>query len=451
MSSSPASLEPPDDEARNDGDKKLDELKETLRQQIPPLSAVSLLSANVAPSASAGAGVGVVVAHRRKPSILANALSGALSAVLAEVVLFPVDTVKLLTQTAAAGDPSNFFSVFIRTLHERGLSGLYRGLRTHIFKESIHSFNYWVWHGFLFRHFTRAEDTSLTPTTHRLLINLIAKQLNWLCTVPFEVVASVNQLSANSPGFLAIAMQLYKEGGIGNFYRGLGISLVLAINPAIMNTLITTGLRLAAFVKMQLGADAEEARDHGPAVTGAATGVAKIIATLVTYPLIRAKVLQQTSSQLRSASPLVIWRHILAEEGPSGLYRGVLAMSYKTVLWNAFMMTVKNVIGPKRTATPQISPRNMGMPMLAMGRQPYVDEVAAQKLEEILEYIRRNRGQTTVANRVEALEARVSEFSTDLQAIKGMLHTLVQHQGQSSSTTPTTATATAMATESLSV
>ena len=70
----------------------------------------------------------------------------------------------------------------------------------------------------------RFEDTSATAPMRRLLLNLVSKQLNWLCTVlslarskgihslntfafargprtevPFEVVSSVNQMSVSGP------------------------------------------------------------------------------------------------------------------------------------------------------------------------------------------------------------------------------------------------------------
>lgn len=296
---------------------------------------------------------------------------------------------------------------------------------TSVLKESVHSFNYWMWHGLLFRYLTKADDTSSTPSSMRLLLNLLAKQLNWLCTVPFEVISSVNQLTPGSPGFVVTAVTLYRQGGVANFYRGLFISLVLAINPAIMNTLITTLLRFAAMVKTAAGMDYEDARDHGPAIVGAVTAVSKTLATLATYPLIRAKVLQQTSETQKAMSPLAIWRGILAEEGAGGLYRGVLAMSYKTVLWNVLMMMIKSAVGPKRTLTPPASPRNRPLPMAVMGRDAFVDPMAAEKLDEILEYIRGGTPQEPVSRRVGAVEHRLEQVSSEIQEIKGLLQHLV--------------------------
>lgn len=67
---------------------------------------------------------------------------------------------------------------------------------------------------------------------------------------------------------------------------------------------------------------------------------AKMIATLLTYPLIRAKVMTQTS-RLSSDSILQVLRNIYKNDGPIGFYQGVWVLSYKTVLFNSLMMTVK--------------------------------------------------------------------------------------------------------------
>lgn len=360
---------------------------------------------------------------------MAHALGGLISSVLAEVVLFPLDTVKLLTQTADIGSASSFMPVLGKVLKEKGLPGLYKGLGASVFKESVHSFNYWVWQGLLFQKFGQGVSTT---TARRLLLNLLAKQLNWLCTVPFEVVSSINQLSPQNLGFCATAVSIYREGGIGTFYRGLAVSLVLAINPAIMHTLITNLLKAHSSVKVMLGIESSQSRIHGPSEVGAVTALSKIIATLATYPLIRAKVLQQTGAVTQNAPVFKVWRQILSEEGILGLYRGVLAMSYKTVLWNAFMMMIRSVLVPGRTVDPSPPPTPVAHPLVIthMGRDPFLDPITSEKLDEILRYIQGSDG--TVARRVGAVEQRIDTLSSDMQEIKGLLHQILRSQPEAS-------------------
>lgn len=359
--------------------------------------------------------------RQRRPSVIAHALSGTIGSVLAEAILFPVDTIKLKVQTAAATDRRGFLATLISVLGEAGFRGLYRGIGAALIKESIHSLNYWIFHGSLFRLFTEFEDTSATSPMRRLVLNLVSKQMNWLCTVPFEVISSVNQMSEKAPGFAATAAALYQEGGLGAFYRGLTVSLILAINPAIMNTLITSMLRVRAMFLQSCGVEHSEAREHSAAALGAVTALSKIVATVLTYPLIRAKVLQQTAASVYSGQAFpAVMRQVLLLEGVGGLYRGMIAMSYKTVLWNSIMMAFKHLLGPKRAMTPPESPKLMHMPHVA--REPFPAEYTQEKLDEILEYLRRVGSSR---KKVEALEQRMDEVIVELREVRTLLLDLV--------------------------
>merc|ERR1712151_321661 len=115
-----------------------------------------------------------------------------------------------------------------------------------------------------------------------------------------------------NPGFFAVARALFKDGGLSAFYRGIAISLILAINPAIMNTLITSFLQVvASFKRSFLEMDDWESREHSPAAVGFVTGLSKCISTVMSYPLIRIKVLQQTGTVSSQMGFVTIFQHIL--------------------------------------------------------------------------------------------------------------------------------------------
>jgi len=357
------------------------------------------------------------------PSVLWHAMSGTIGSLLAECILFPLDRVKLIVQTAAASDSRGFFATLVHLIEERGLIGMYGGMGGAMIKECVHSLNFWLWHGFLFRYVATFDDTSKTPTMSRLLLNMLAKQLNWLCTVPFEAISNVNQLSENSPGFFATALSIYRDGGIGAFYRGLPVSLLLAINPAIMNTLITSLLRVVTAVRQARGEDYLDSRDHSAAIVGGATGVAKAVATFATYPLIRGKILQQTRG--KTIGLISVLKEIVASEGVRGLYRGVLAMTYKTVLWNIIMMAFKHVLGPKRAVTPPASPAHGPLANLrqvpSMAREPFPAELlTVEKLHEVLQYLKLEQA-TSNNQRIENLEEDLREAAQDIREVKLLL------------------------------
>ena len=80
-------------------------------------------------------------------------------------------------------------------------------------------------------------------------------------------------------------------------------------------------------------------------VLGAAS---KALATSLTYPAIRAKVLLQTHQDAPDAPPgaappglLAITRRVVQRDGAGGLYRGLQAQLLKTVLVAALQLMVK--------------------------------------------------------------------------------------------------------------
>lgn len=365
---------------------------------------------------------GYKVKQPKKVSVAVQVLSGTVASLLAECVLFPIDTVKIHVQSDATGGADGFLATAGYILRKGGIMAFFGGLRTSVFKEMIHSSNYWIWHSVIFRFFSKTGDNSRTPALKRLLLNLVTKQLNWLCTTPFEVVSSVNQITPGTPGFFAVANMLYKGGGLAVFYRGLAVSMALAINPAIMNTLITSLLQaLATLKRVRYGMDELEAREHSPAAIGMVTALSKAFSTVISYPLIRAKVLQQTGILGAELGVLETFRRILAMDGALGLYRGLLAMSYKTVLWNSIMMTFKNML-QNREATPPATPLYTTAFLPTMGRElfPY-DMLTEEKIDQILTHLRLQGS----SRQIDKMEKRLAHVTDDVREIKALLREVV--------------------------
>eukprot|EP00927_Polykrikos_kofoidii_P010926 TRINITY_DN14611_c0_g1_i1.p1 TRINITY_DN14611_c0_g1~~TRINITY_DN14611_c0_g1_i1.p1 ORF type:complete len:419 (-),score=50.03 TRINITY_DN14611_c0_g1_i1:234-1490(-) len=358
----------------------------------------------------------------KKPSLFLQVASGVAASLIAELALYPIDTVKIRVQSSISG--FGFLATAKELFRLGGVGRFFNGVGTSLFKETVHSSNYWLWHTLLFRYFSDAGDTSRTPAHRRLVLNLIAKQLNWLCTTPFEIISSVNQLTDGSPGALEVTKRLWEQGGLSSFYRGLTISLVLAVNPAIMNTLITSLQRLVVSVKLRMGMDHFEARDHGTVVVGTATAVAKTLATAITYPLIRVKVIMQTGTLGSRISAFGVLRQVVADEGWLGLYRGVLAMSYKTVAWNSIMMIFKHLLSPRNEVTPPSSPCLRASSFPLMGREPFpIELLTADKLDEILQTLRLQNVDVN-GKRIGRLEERLETVSDEIREIKHMLMTV---------------------------
>lgn len=151
------------------------------------------------------------------------------------------------------------------------------------------------------------------------------------------------------------------------YYDGLGASLILCVNPGIQYAFFEQLKKLvlernarrkmkrrAADAGVHLGRGEMHARgsvsiknESLSALTAFTLGaLSKCFATVITYPLIRGKVLQQVASGGdRGATPvpslLSILRRIIAQDGLRGLYKGMETQILKTVLSAAIALMLK--------------------------------------------------------------------------------------------------------------
>lgn len=136
-----------------------------------------------------------------------------------------------------------------------------------------------------------------------------------------------------------------KHSEMTGLYSGLGASLALTINPAIQYTVFEQ-LRQRLMVIMNVRAQRRgiskpvvELSTFDAFVLGA---VSKATATILTYPLVRAKVLQKAGRREEDRRSLMsTLTRVHREEGARGMYKGLDAQLIKTVLAGALAMTIK--------------------------------------------------------------------------------------------------------------
>jgi len=265
--------------------------------------------------------------------------SGLVSSVGAEAVLFPLDTLKLRQQV----NGGTVLQVLQNILKERGVSGLYQGLIGRLIQTITSNVGFFIWQT-VFVQVSLAQLKLREPSVDKLgtvaalVVNMLAQQLNRILTTPVDVVASVNQADPASKGFFHTFMRIARTGGRSELWRGLPVALLLSLNPALMFTVVG---KLSDFIRSYR---LKAADDHlSTADMFWISGISKAVATLLTYPLIRAKaVIQSTGgNQLALAGMLA---DVVKREGWGGLYSGVWIMSYKTVLFNSLMMAMKQKI-----------------------------------------------------------------------------------------------------------
>ncbi|KAI8471783.1 MAG: mitochondrial carrier [Monoraphidium minutum] len=199
-----------------------------------------------------------------------------------------------------------------------------------------------------------------------LLVASAAGCINVMLTIPMWVVITQMQAAQKSraPGGAAgnsgpapgrdggawrTASRLYQERGVAGFYMGLRPSLVMVVNPTIQYVLYEwMAARLRALRRPAAAARGRKPR-IGAADVFALSALAKVGATLATYPLLVIKnrlqsVNRHTEEGLRytSVSDAVVrmWR----SEGLAGFYRGMRVKLAQTVLAAALMMMLKEEV-----------------------------------------------------------------------------------------------------------
>ena len=102
------------------------------------------------------------------------------------------------------------------------------------------------------------------------------------------MLATRLQVADANASLLTIIQEVYHEHGLQGFFKGFSASVILCVNPAITNTVFDQ-LRLR-----WLATSGTKSLTAGQAFLLGV--IAKVVATLCTYPLTRAKTIVQSGS-----------------------------------------------------------------------------------------------------------------------------------------------------------
>lgn len=322
-----------------------------------------------------------------------------MGALFAAVLLYPLDVVKTRQQVAvddipAADDAKEQAAALVQKKKARnmwvtcwliyraeGVEGLFAGLSSKMVHTYLSNFAYFYWFSFLKQ---AAERHSGKPigTGMSLAMGSLAGALNMTMTLPLEMIntraqilpsdsedeegesASVEAIdkkqapATHRKGMWELAREIYAEDGMLSFWKGFIPSLVLVTNPSI-NFTIFDKLKLRVQTTKMLATGASRLASLTAWEAFVIAAVAKAIATLITYPVIRAKVLMQAQKKhIESGSPsahphhhadmgnsmLQVLKRIGELEGPSGYFKGCSAQLFNTVLKSALLVMTKEQI-----------------------------------------------------------------------------------------------------------
>ncbi|CDO92527.1 unnamed protein product [Kluyveromyces dobzhanskii CBS 2104] len=326
---------------------------------------------------------------------LENALVGAVSSGLANLVVYPLDLAKTVIQTQLKqGDLSSssdllikestqkdtgtavpskrglrqvkprpepvrkakesleqtykhVLDVIVKIYQKEGIGGLYHGLGTSLLGSFIQSFSYFFWYTFIRRSYFRVKkvkgQAAKFSTIEELLLSMIAAATSQLFTNPISIISTKQQTRRGLEGdnsVSAVAAEIYEESGITGYWKSLKVSLVLTINPSIT---YASAEKLKDLL-YQVEWDSKDLNDSSiqlkPGQNFLIGVLSKIISTVLTHPLIVAKAsLQKSASQFTSFQEVLVY--LYRKEGLHALWKGILPQLTKGVIVQGFLFMFK--------------------------------------------------------------------------------------------------------------
>lgn len=291
--------------------------------------------------------------RRDRQKALADALAGVIGSLVALWVFYPMDVYK--TRVASSSDDSS------RIRQQRFFSmelwfSMTAGWKSKTLHTAASSFCYFYLHSWIVSIYRRKHRRSLSYTT-RLRLSAVAAMLNTLLTLPLDVLSARQQIQQQEENELEIQNEesTYEKCNVNrlpvpttpvpttlvqrvkSLWKGWLPSLLLCTNPAIHYTVFDS---IKYFVLDHRQTTTASISLSMPEAFVLGLG-AKLVATLATYPLIRAKVLLMVTSQAS------IWDCLRTEfkaHGTRGLYQGCDLQLIHTMLKSALLMMVKERI-----------------------------------------------------------------------------------------------------------
>ena len=221
---------------------------------------------------------------------LIDATAGAAGALLTTCMLSPVDVAKTRMQTGRSKEGT--IATIRQIFDELGVEGLFKGLPMKGVETVLRNFLYFYAYEWLKATYYRL---GFRPSTlGHTACGVLAGVSNLTVTMPIDTLNV--RVQSDSRSTATIAREMLDEG-VETMWRGFGVSSILTLNPAltfaVFDALKARVLRRLKRKQLAGGGGSVALTVSQAFVLGS---VSKVVATLLTYPLMRAKSIMQTRS-----------------------------------------------------------------------------------------------------------------------------------------------------------
>ncbi|GMP56572.1 hypothetical protein CsSME_00021002 [Camellia sinensis var. sinensis] len=229
---------------------------------------------------------------------LSEATSGAIGALVSTTVLYPLDTCKNKYQAEVRSHNRqkyrNIPDVYWEAISNHQVLSLYQGLGTKNLQSFIFQFFYFYGYSFFKKLYLKKSGLKSIDTKANLVLAAAAGACTVIVTQPLDTASSRMQTSefGKSKGH----WKTLSEGTWSEAFDALGISLLLTTNPSIQYTVFDQLKQRLQRGQLSKKLGTESSSDSLSAVSAFVLGaVSKCIATCLTYPAIRCKVMIQAA------------------------------------------------------------------------------------------------------------------------------------------------------------
>ncbi|CDK25069.1 unnamed protein product [Kuraishia capsulata CBS 1993] len=272
-----------------------------------------------------------------------KALFGCCSAILSNAAVYPLDLVKAVIQTQSPKEKYADSKDALRQIYKReGVKGWYKGINSSLLSTAVTSYSYFYMYNLVKRSYQKFSKSTDVKVFDELAMGVVAAALSQLLVTPLSVITTEQQTqsSKDTQSAYEVAESIVSRSGITGLWKGLKVSLVLTLNPSItygsFENLKSIFYKDRAYLKPQesflLGV------------------LSKVIATLITQPLIVSKAMLQKHKSLEeeeSERPdtfqgilVYLWK----TEGFAGLWKGLRPQLLKGVLVQGLLFMFKDQI-----------------------------------------------------------------------------------------------------------